>query len=505
VTVTDLDQRLARLDRPRPLPSELRARLEARLTVAMEADVSGVDKPRPLPPRLRARLEHHLVRPAAPGVRLPRPQGVPALAVAAVLLLLVGLAAVTRVDRDAAGRSDRQEVSTGGIGPGEQTRRGASGISGAAGAGPTTTTAEAGNGAASSSAGRSSGGGAASAEGDAASVRAAPLAAVGGAPAATVAVAHDDVHQYAGFLAYVDELNAEGDYHIALTSVGDENAHLTVNLSEGTLAEPDGTAGGAALPLLETLAVTEDQLHGGVYSFAPPIERVAHLAADALFPTDAAGATAAVYYEPASGGGYGETAASAIEEVLVGRGVAVVRSPWNGSAANQLVPADAAYVILAAGPAGEWLRAAVASGYAPPRGIAGLHTLLDERLLPDLTDLAADVTIVSPYLLPDGDDADRIRAKITAVSAGEEPAQLSAAAVHGWVTAHAVAEVLRRIVEGRATDITSALDRLGGWESGLFPAYEVRGGTHARTPEATLFGVRAGSFISDGQFRRDRH
>lgn len=508
--MADLDDRLAHLDGPRPLPRALRARLEARL--AGDTPLAGIDRPRPLPAELRSALEHELVAPAgelrsapAAAAGAAGPRGLPALAIAAVLLLLIGLAAVTRVDRSSG--VDRQDVATGGIGRGARTNPRS--LEGATGSANTATGSQAttsdGEGRAPTSSGGSGAGRAATEETaggagtDAAVAPSFKLA----SKSATVAVTRDDVRAYAGFLAYIDAVNAAGEYHIATTEVRPDGrqdpAHLTVNLSPWMLTGPDGPDPSIVTPLLETLAVTEDSLGEGVYSFAPPLERVAHLAADELFPEDAPGSSAVIYHSATNAEDYRDPAIAAIEEALMARRVAVVRAPWSGNPA-QLVPADAAFLVLSADAAGEWLRAAEAAGHRPARGVAGLDTLLDEGLIPDIGD---HVSVLSPYALPDEESAQLIRTKISALSAGEEPAQLSAAAIHGWVTAHGVVEMLRRIVSGEARDFAEAIDELPGWDSGLFPAYEVRPGTHARTPEATVFRVDGAGFISDGTFRRD--
>src|SRR5438067_13786620 len=64
---------LAGLDAERPLPAELRARLEAALLAAVAGglpvptDAESLDAPRPLPEPLRARLESALLAEAAAG------------------------------------------------------------------------------------------------------------------------------------------------------------------------------------------------------------------------------------------------------------------------------------------------------------------------------------------------------------------------------------------------------------------------------------------------------
>ncbi len=514
--MADLDDQLSSLDRPRALPAELRARLEHAVLAEAAAGPTGdddtsleaVDRPRPVPPGLRSRLEGDLVRPRA--ALAAQPRGAPALAIAAVILLLLGLAAVTNVERD--GGDARLDTGGQEFSAGERRGRGDDGQGTAGASSGSTDPVEA---PVSSGGGLSGDGGAGQAQGGeqngkpAADVQggvaASPALAGRASRSATVAVVHDDIHQYAGFLAHIDETNAAGDIHISVVEAdADEptpDAHLTVNLSARPVVGPDGPDEEVTTPLLETLTVTEADLGEGVYSFAPPFERVAHLAADELFPTVAAGTTAVVYYATP----WGDAAAAAIEDVLVDRQVAVVRSPSSRETTRppRLVPADAAFVVLPPAEAGRWLRQANDAGYRPQRGIAGLHSLLDERLLADAGD--AEVTILSPYLLPAGADADRIREKITRLSGGEEPAQLSASAVHGWVTAQGVVEVVRRVVDGYEADLTAALDGLTGWDSGLFPPYAVRPDTHARTPEATVFTARATAFVTDGTFRRDPH
>src|SRR5205823_12643376 len=95
---------LAGLDAERPLPAELRARLEAALLAAVAgglpvpSDAESLDAPRPLPEPLRARLESALLAeaaaPAGDVVQLAsRRRKVVAVwsSVAAVLLLVVAV------------------------------------------------------------------------------------------------------------------------------------------------------------------------------------------------------------------------------------------------------------------------------------------------------------------------------------------------------------------------------------------------------------------------------
>jgi hypothetical protein len=101
--------------------------------------------------------------------------------------------------------------------------------------------------------------------------------------------------------------------------------------------------------------------------------------------------------------------------------------------------------------------------------------------------------VVSPYVVPAGDEGQAIRSG----------AGTSAAALHGWAGAKALAAAVWRTGADTPAELQSALEGLAGWSSGLAPAYETRPGTRSRTPEGVLFQVQSGAFVPQGGFRRD--
>jgi hypothetical protein len=130
-------------------------------------------------------------------------------------------------------------------------------------------------------------------------------------------------------------------------------------------------------------------------------------------------------------------------------------------------------------------------GYRPARGVAGIFSLFDETLAPDLPEGAR---VVSPYVVPGGDEGQAIRS---------DAGGTSAPVLHGWAGAKALAAAIWRTGADTPAELQAALEGLAGWSSGLAPAYETRPGTRARTPEGVVFRVESGALTADGGFRRD--
>jgi hypothetical protein len=140
---------------------------------------------------------------------------------------------------------------------------------------------------------------------------------------------------------------------------------------------------------------------------------------------------------------------------------------------------------------GPWLRAAKAADYAPARGTWGVYSAVDESLLADMT---ASLRVVSPFTLPTTREADDLRAATGA---------LSARAISGWLTAKYLAVAVWR---ENATDVprlTSALQRMTGFEDGFAPAYAVRQQTNSRVADAVVLAKDGTRFASRGGFVRD--
>ena len=320
-------------------------------------------------------------------------------------------------------------------------------------------------------------------------------------PALRVGIITGDAAQEAGFRAYINRLNQAGGvqgHAIELVTVSAgapaANTVATVNLSSQPVAGPGGAPGWATGPLLETLTATEDLLtgNGAVFSFASAPERQGHLAAEALFPSEAAAGTKAVIFVPAAPGPLRDAVPAAIKAVLKQRNVTNVQVVTYDPA-HKLTPidADAAFVSLDPAGARAWVAQAKAEGYRPPAGVAGIYSLADDALAADLPEGAR---VVSPYVAPAGDEGQAIR------SAG---AGTSASVLHGWATAKSLAAAVWRTGADTAAEVQTALDGLTGWSSGLAPPYETRPGTRSRTPEGVVFQVQSGAFVAQGGFRRD--
>jgi ABC-type branched-subunit amino acid transport system substrate-binding protein len=320
-------------------------------------------------------------------------------------------------------------------------------------------------------------------------------------PALRVGIITGDAAQEAGFRAYIDRLNQAGGvrgHSIELVRVSSNapaaDTIATVNLSPQPVAGPGGAPGWATGPLLETLTATEDLLtgNGAVFSFASAPERQGHLAADALFPSNAPAGTKAVIYVPAAPGPLRDAVPAAIKAVLKERNVADVSVvTYDGAAGKALTAADAAFVSLDPAAAKAWAAQAKAEGYRPPAGVAGIYSLADDALAAELPEGAR---VVSPYVAPAGDEGQAIR------SAG---AGTSAPVLHGWATAKSLAAAIWRADADTPAEVHAALEGLTGWSSGLAPPYETRPGTRSRTPEGVVFGVQSGAFVAQGGFRRD--
>ena len=316
-----------------------------------------------------------------------------------------------------------------------------------------------------------------------------------------VGIIPGDAAQEAGFRTYINRLNQAGGvqgYGIDLVTVGPgapaANTIATVNLSPQPVAGPGGAPGWATGPLLETLTATADLLpaNGAVFSFASPPERQGHLAADALFPAAAADGMKAVIYVPVASGPLRDAVPEAIKAVLTERNVTNVQVvTYDPAARKPLIPADAAFISLDPAAAKAWVAQAKADGYRPAAGVAGIYSLADESLLPDLPEGAR---VVSPYVVPAGDEGQAIR------SAG---AGTAAPVLHGWATAKSLAAAIWRTGANSPAELQAALEGLTGWSSGLAPAYETRPGTRSRTPEGVVFAVQSQAFVAQGGFRRD--
>jgi hypothetical protein len=322
-------------------------------------------------------------------------------------------------------------------------------------------------------------------------------------PPLRVGIITGDAAQEAGFRAYVDQLNQSGgvrqhSIELVPVSAGAPAADTiaTVNLGAHTVAGPGGAPGWATGPLLETLTATENLLpgNGAVFSFASPPERQGHLAADALFPsavTSKPAPTAVIY--AASSGPLSDVVPAAMEAVLKQRGLKVTVVTYDPALKKTglVAGADAALLSLDPAAARAWVTQTKGASYRPAMGVAGIYSLADETLAPDLPE---GTRVISPYVVPGGDEGQAIRSI---------PEGTSAPVLHGWVTAKALAAAIWRTGADTPAELQSALEGLAGWSPGLAPAYETRSGTRSRTPEGVLFQVQSGAYVAQGGFRRD--
>lgn len=517
------------LSAPRAMPAHLREHLEAAL-VGEAAGGSGLaftDGPRPLPDDMRGRLEDFVLA-ATPVRTMPfsvrrRLEG--ALArprrertgrrwmVAAGVLMLLATTAMFRIDhtddatRNASapysqydGTSNAETGVSDGVGSPADAE---SLVAGASGAG-------AGASGARSTAGPDGAGGGYYYAGHppppyyygSLAADEQPMGGEGGGRAPQpmpppelaplrIGVIGGDPVQEAGFRAYVDLVNANGGaggHRLDLVSISTPGTIATVNLSSAPIADNAGAPAGIRTPLIESLLATETSLKGVVFSPASVSERQARLAvAAAAIPVNG---TAAVYV--ASQGPFASRIPAAFEEALRERGTHPVRVTWDAGRPVAFPPADAAFVSLPPEAARGWLQAARERGYAPARGIWGIWSLADEALVGDMS---TAVQLLAPYGFPAGSEVDDLEARAKQ--------QASARLVHGWV----VAKWLAVAVWQGGDDSLKLGEQLRsfGFESGFFPTYAVRPETNSRTPEAVVVRPAGDRLVSDPTFRTDPH
>lgn len=295
------------------------------------------------------------------------------------------------------------------------------------------------------------------------------------------------------FLAYLRALNESGGVNgrpvrTVGSGVGSEDAVVSVNLG----ATPVAGDGGTVPPwvrgaLFETMNIDDARLRGAVTSLASPLESQARLAVREAFPERAVGQRAAVYVDAASP--WVDRVGGAFEAALRAQGVTPLRVPFDREAPT-LMSADAAFLALPTDSVAAWLNAA--SDSAPSASAWGVASAWDDALIADAR--AAGLQVLSPYAPATGEE---LRALRTALG---HP--LSAEAVHGWVTAKAIAFLL--FDNGGALIDEESLNALVGWRSAWSPAFETRAGTRARTPEAVHLMASSDGFRATGPFRRDR-
>lgn len=493
------DNPLRGVDAPRPLPSDLRARLEEALSAGGTTLVlpEGIDRPRPIPPPARERVERAMLargRSAADPIAASAPpaawyrssgtrQWVPL--VAAALVLFVGVSAaltLTRSDRTTPGDAALSQFEKGDTFLDE---RGEYDFPGGEGPAPPFSELEAAAPApdavtegapAPSSSARDF------ASGDAAAGQSAPQPVRVGLSGPDNQVAH-------GFRSYMNALNSQG-------GVGGSRRVETANPSSSGLMATVSTSLSGPLdprssgPRLEGPAASEAALRSDTFSFASAPERLGHLLADALYPEASPGAPVVIF---TGSGVFDEVVPDAVGAALSEKGIVATRVTTRSGRPSQWPQAEVAILSMTGTEARNWLTAAAEEDYRPARGVAGLWSLAEPALVGDLPEGS---TVLTSYAAPRKSEADAM-----ASAAGGPP---SFGFVHGWATAKALALALWQSGADTPAELTRALasfprDDLGG----LIAPYRVRSGTNSRTPEGVVLEVRGGSFAPQGGFRAD--
>ncbi len=502
------DHPLRGIDAPRALPSELRARLETELAASAVAVLpDGMDRPRPIPAPARERIEAAVLAytktfsaspAAARAAQAAGPkrwyrssttrQWLP-LAAAAVLLVVAVTGALTMSrpgsDRRVGSSDFLQESSgdgaqrmgqptttlSGGLGPAPPfsdfavaaPSRAQSGVSEAA------PSAAAEDSAGFDSAGRTS-----------AQAPPGPI---------RVGLSGPDNSVAAGFRAYMSTVNSQG-------GVGGSRPVETVNPSSRGLIATVSTSLAGPLdprstgPRLEGPAADEGRLRADTFAFSSAPERLGHLLADAMYPQPRPGASVALF---TGTGVYDDVAPTAIESALREKGVVTTRVATRSGRPSQWPDAELAILAMSGEDARQWLGAAKAEGYRPPRGLAGMWGLADPSFAKELPEGS---TVITSYATPRADESQAM-----SNAAGGPP---SFGFVHGWATAKALALALWQSGASNSEELTRALaafpeDDLGG----LIAPYRVRSGTNSRTPEGLVLQTRGGTFVAQGGFRAD--
>lgn len=452
------------IDGPRPLPDRLRGDIESVLSDGL----TSLDEARPVPDDLRARLEATLVGGAPVPARVRRQllgvTSAPARVAAAIVILVALVGALVAVSRDRRPGEVALPAATSTTAPAATGSGSAGGVASSGGgsagatAGGTTTTTQLAVGDAAS--------GAAAGVAPSSEQGVVKVAAIGGGVVGT------------GFHAWIDAHGGQlGGHRVELVS-SPSSAVATVNLDDRGLSErADGV-------VFETAFVEETAIGENVVSLASAPERQATVAVAHAVKGAPTGIRAAVYVGTTSP--WSTTVADAIERALDARGISRVRVPFTTSA-PAFVPADVAFLSIDAEAVRTWVGAAPS---APRLGTWGVGSAWDEGIAAQ--GARVGLRSVSPYAVLDPHDRDLLQRQVGT------HATVSAALVHGWVTAAALDHLLSR--NGGAKLAAADLDALAGWSSGWAPPYEVRRGTRSRTPDAIELVATRGGFVPSGSF-----
>jgi hypothetical protein len=236
---------------------------------------------------------------------------------------------------------------------------------------------------------------------------------------------------------------------------------VTVNLAPRPLAE------GASSIVFETTFVRVADLTDGAVSVGLPVEEQARLAVAKAYPEEGSGRAVVVVSDGEPWGSAGR----AFESALRTRGVAPRRVSYTSGA-----PRGAPAVFLALSPADARTYLSERPT-APSRGIHAIASAYDDGLA------HAGLTVLSPFAPPGGAEEARLRAALP-------DGRLTAEAIHGWVTAKVVEELLRRA--GGAPPTTDDLAALDGWSPGW--------GVVVGRPGAYRLRDEGGRFVTAGRF-----
>ena len=492
-----------------PLPAETRTRLTRRLADSTAAAMEGIDGPRAMPAGLRTRIELGLNPNVTVLPRRHRYRSWPAaVAVAAVILLLSSLSVVVDdPSRDQVAVSGEAESSEGvsgdsdglvrsgtpnqaavGKSSGDGTSVGAGGTAGA-GAGGLASPRQSNRGEYPRGEAPPYTSNRYTAPGEGQPLDSSADFATGGSgepppppPPFRIALRAGDGTAEAGFKAYVELVNRNGGARGRLFEVvrATSDADVVVNLSGVPFA------GVPAKPALDDFLAPESSLKDAVFSFAGVVERQGHLIADAVYPKAASGS--AVVYRTADGP-LGTSVPQAIESVLRSRGVSTTSVVVQPGQTITALPADAVFLSLSAP---EAARVTAAYRTRPAKGFHGIGTVADAGAgLPD------GVRVLSPYDLPTNNETQAV------TSHAKRP--LSAALVHGWVAAKTLAMAVWQDDPRTPAQLRSALHSMASFNNGFAPSREVRPGTNSLRPEGILLEVRGGAFTRLTDFLTDPH
>jgi hypothetical protein len=422
------------IDGPRPLPRSLRRVLHDGLIA--DEPLLGTDAARPLPDDLRRRLEATLLtaapRPVPRAVRRhilrATADGLPTMARAAAVVVVLA-AAVLVAHRVTEGGSGSEDLAS--------NRAPSTAATAAPPATATMNEAIAGQTAQSRLAVRS-----VRVLGDAASPAVVGFDAFAGANRAKT---------------YTSDAAAGASPTAAGTAAG-----ITVNLSATPVVDR-GTG-----VVLETAFVRAADLAGHALSVSVPVEVQARIAVAGAYPKAASGRAVVLV----SDGEPWVSAAAAFESALRAKGVHPRRVAY---APGVAAGAPAIFLALSPSDARAYLGAHPA---VPSRGIHAIASAADDGLA------QPGVTVVSPFAPPGGAEEAQLRAALP-------DGRLSAEAIHGWVTAEVVAELLRR--SGGAAPTAADLAALDGWSPGW--------GVTIGRPGAYRLQARGDRFVVTGRFR----